>query len=439
MPRDAPGTAERASDGFNSTPLTGRNGKMIDMGEDSQIKIGVKADTAQAENALSEVQKKVDGLNKSISAHVQSDKMMNLLRSGGSLALAGSSMLSPLVEIGFGENVAKTLQTTVSSAVSLSAALAPIGPVGAAAGLAIGGFGGVMSSFIASMKKAEESSKRAAEAIKSAAEAEERRALSVAVDRRMTHQEVSDLWWSDPEGARKMLERKREPLKRMQAIAAEGGVANLEEIQVLAPYLRREELTGLLGSMKGNKGWTDQHAAFYDIFEFAETAKLAASPETKKSRPGQMLNLNPGQYDALKSVETRWENEEQSISETLGIYDYQTRQRAVYGKARKYAEEYARKADSAHGQMENLELFLSTAFDKPQSSQQRFSANTEKNDILSRLLPSAPQTDALGSVGKGIGGHSVTEELSANLKKLVDIAERQLSEAKWSRGTSILS
>ena len=152
-----------------------------------------------------------------------------------------------------------------------------------------------------------------------------------------------------------------------------------------------------------------------------------------------MLNLNPGQYDALKSVETRWENEEQSISETLGIYDYQTRQRAVYGKARKYAEEYARKADSSHGQMENLELFLSTAFDKPQSSQQRFSANTEKNDILSRLLPSAPQTDALGSVGKGIGGHSVTEELSANLKKLVDIAERQLSEAKWSRGTSILS
>lgn len=83
--------------------------------------------------------------------------------------------------------------------------------------------------------------------------------------------------------------------------------------------------------------------------------------------------------------------------------------------------------------MENLELFLSTAFDKPQSAQQRFSANTEKTDFLSSLLPAAPQTDALGSVRKGIGGHSVTEELAANLKKLVDIAEQQLSETKWSR------
>lgn len=152
-----------------------------------------------------------------------------------------------------------------------------------------------------------------------------------------------------------------------------------------------------------------------------------------------MLNLNPDQYDALEAVETRWQNEDQSIPGTLGFSDYQARQSFVYGKAKEYAEEYASKADVAHRQMENLELFLSTAFDKPQSSQQRFSANTEKNDILSRLLPSAPQTDALGSVGKGIGGHSVTEELSANLKKLVDIAERQLSEAKWSRGTSILS
>ena len=150
-----------------------------------------------------------------------------------------------------------------------------------------------------------------------------------------------------------------------------------------------------------------------------------------------MLNLNPGQYDALEAVTTRWQNEDQSIFETLGIYDDLTRQSAVYGKA--YAEEYARKADAAHRPMENLELFLSTAFDKPQSAQQRFSANTEKTDFLSSLLPAAPQTDALGSVRKGIGGLSVTEELAANLKRLVDIAERQLSETKWSRGAVFVS
>lgn len=107
-------------------------------------------------------------------------------------------------------------------------------------------------------------------------------------------------------------------------------------------------------------------------------------------------------------------------------------------RPKKYAEEYASKADVAHGQMENLELFLSTAFDKPQSAQQRFSASTEKTDFLSSLLPATPQTDALGSVGKGIGGHSVTEELAANLKKLVDIAEQQLSETKWYRGCVVL-
>lgn len=149
-----------------------------------------------------------------------------------------------------------------------------------------------------------------------------------------------------------------------------------------------------------------------------------------------MLNLNPGQYDALEAVTTRWQNEDQSIFETLGIYDDLTRQSFVYGKA--YAEEYARKADAAHRQMENLELFLSTAFDKPQSAQQRFSANTEKTDFLSSLLPAAPQTDALGSVRKGIGGLSVTEELAANLKRLVDIAEQQLSETKWYRGCVVL-
>ena len=152
-----------------------------------------------------------------------------------------------------------------------------------------------------------------------------------------------------------------------------------------------------------------------------------------------MLNLNPGQYDALEAVATRWQNEDQSLSETLGFSDYQARQSFVYGKAKEYAEEYASKADAAHRQMENLELFLSTAFDKPQSAQQRFSASTEKTDFLSSLLPAAPQTDALGSVRKGIGGHSVTEELDANLKKLVDIAEQQLSETKWYRGCVVLS
>ena len=59
-----------------------------------------------------------------------------------------------------------------------------------------------------------------------------------------------------------------------------------------------------------------------------------------------MLNLNPGQYDALEAVATRWQNEDQSLSETLGFSDYQARQSFVYGKA--YAEEYARKADAAH-------------------------------------------------------------------------------------------
>lgn len=152
-----------------------------------------------------------------------------------------------------------------------------------------------------------------------------------------------------------------------------------------------------------------------------------------------MLNLNPGQYDALEAVATRWQNEDQSLSETLGFSDYQARQSFVYGKANDYAKEYARKADAAHRQMENLELFLSTAFDKPQSAQKRFSASTEKTDFLSSLLPAAPQMDALGSVWKGIGGHSVTEELAANLKKLVDIAERQLSETKWSRGAVFVS
>ena len=151
-----------------------------------------------------------------------------------------------------------------------------------------------------------------------------------------------------------------------------------------------------------------------------------------------MLNLNPDQYDALEAVETRWQNEDQSIPGTLGFSDYQARQSFVYGKAKDYAEEYASKADVAHRQMENLELFLSTAFDKPQSAQQRFSANTEKTDFLSSLLPAAPQTDALGSVRKGIGGLSVTEELAANLKKLVDIAEQQLSETKWYRGCVVL-
>ena len=48
-----------------------------------------------------------------------------------------------------------------------------------------------------------------------------------------------------------------------------------------------------------------------------------------------MLNLNPGQYDALEAVATRWQNEDQSIPETLGIYDDLTRQRIIYGKAKK--------------------------------------------------------------------------------------------------------
>lgn len=68
-----------------------------------------------------------------------------------------------------------------------------------------------------------------------------------------------------------------------------------------------------------------------------------------------MLNLNPGQYDALEAVATRWQNEDQSISETLSFSDYQARKSFVYGKAKEYAKEYARKADAAHGQMENLE------------------------------------------------------------------------------------
>lgn len=111
-----------------------------------------------------------------------------------------------------------------------------------------------------------------------------------------------------------------------------------------------------------------------------------------------MLNLNPDQYDALEAVETRWQNEDQSIPGTLGFSDYQARQSFVYGKAKEYAEEYASKADVAHRQMENLELFLSTAFDKPQSAQQRFSASTEKTDFLSSLLPAAPQTVKLDKI-----------------------------------------
>ena len=42
-------------------------------------------------------------------------------------------------------------------------------------------------------------------------------------------------------------------------------------------------------------------------------------------------------------------------------------------------------------------------------------------------------------MGKEVGGHSVTEELAANLKKLVDIAERQLSETRMSQGFAVLS
>lgn len=55
-----------------------------------------------------------------------------------------------------------------------------------------------------------------------------------------------------------------------------------------------------------------------------------------------MLNLNPGQYDALEGVATRWQNEDQSIPGTLGFSDYQARQSFVYGKAKKDAEDAAR-------------------------------------------------------------------------------------------------
>ena len=409
------------------------------MDEDSTIKINVKADASQAEKALSDVTKRVDALKESLSAHEKNERMLENIRAGGSLALAASSMLSPLIEIGFGENVSKTLQTTVTSAVSLSAALAPFGPLASVAGVGLGGLAGAISSLVAVNDKAKKSAEQAADAIKRAAEAEDRRALSVAVDRRLTYQDVSDMWWSDPDDARKMLERKREPLRRLQAISEEGYAAPLEEIQALAPYLLREELTGLLSSMKGNKGWTEKHAEFFDIFEFAETAKLAATPSGKRGAFGEPVGLKRGQETALDAVEARWEAEEPGIWGWLTRQDPALRSKNVYGRAAKYAEEFAAKADAAHGQLDNLEMFLSPAPKTGPGQPVQPEAKTALTDILSRILPAAPQTDALGSVGKGVGGHSVTEELAANLKKLVDIAERQLSETRMSQGFAVLS
>ena len=410
------------------------------MDEDSTIKIKVKADASQAEKALSDVTKRVDALKESLSAQEKDERMMRAITSIGGIALAGSSALSPLVEIGFGEKVAKTMQTTITTAVSLAGALAPLGPVAAVAAAGIGGLIGAATSLHRNSVKAKESAERAADAIKRAAEAEDRRALSVAVDRRLTYQDVSDMWWSDPDDARKMLERKREPLRRLQAISGEGYAAPLEEIQALAPYLLREELTSLLSSMKGNKGWTDKHAEFFDIFEFAETAKLAASPSRKRGAYGEPVGLKRGQETALDAVEARWETEEPGIWGWLTRQNPALRSKNVYGRAARYAEEFAAKADAAHGQLDNLELFLSPASAKSGSGQPvQPEAKTALTDILSRILPAAPQTDALGSVGKGVGGHSVTEELAANLKKLVDIAERQLSETRMSQGFAVLS
>ena len=169
------------------------------------------------------------------------------------------------------------------------------------------------------------------------------------------YQDVSDMWWSDPDDARKMLERKREPLRRLQAISEEGYAAPLEEIQALALYLLREELTGLLSLMKGNKGWTEKHAEFFDIFEFAETAKLAATPSGKRGAYGEPVGLKRGQETALDAVEARWEAEEPGIWGWLTRQDPALRSKNVYGRAARYAEEFAAKADAAHGQLDNLE------------------------------------------------------------------------------------
>ena len=409
------------------------------MDEDSTIRINVKADASQAEKALSDVTKRVDALKESLSAHEKNERMMRAIGSIGGIALAGSSALSPLVERGLGEKVAKTMQTTITSAVSLAGAFAPLGPVAAVATAGIGGLAGAISSLVVENKKAKESAERAADAIKRAAEAEDRRALSIAVDRRLTYQDVSDMWWIDPDSARKMLERKREPLRRLQAISEEGFAAPLEEIQALAPYLLREELTGLLSSMKGNKGWTDKHAEFFDIFEFAETAKLAASPPGKRGAYGEPVGLRQGQERALYDVATRWQYDDPGIAQWLALQDPAIRRKNIYGRAARYAEEFAAKADAAHGRLDNLEMFLSPAPKTGPEQPVQPEAKTALTDILSRILPAAPQTDALGSVGKGVGGHSVAEELAVNLKKLVDIAERQLSETRMSQGFAVLS
>lgn len=84
-------------------------------------------------------------------------------------------------------------------------------------------------------------------------------------------------------------------------------------------------------------------------------------------------------------------------------------------------------------------MFLSPAPKTVSEQPVQPEAKTALTDILSRILPAAPQTDALGSVGKGVGGRPITEELAANLKKLVDIAERQLSETRMSQGFAVLS
>lgn len=410
------------------------------MSDDSTLRISVRADSSQADKVLSDLEKKIQTLEKSIASHEKNDQLLRRISAGGGIALAASSVLNPLVEFGFGEKVAKTMQTTVSSAVALSAALTPLGPIGAATGLALGGVAGAMSSLYANSRKARESAERAAEAIKRAAEAEDRRALSVAVDRRLTYQDVSDMWWTDPESARRMLEQKRAPLRRLQAVAAEGAAAPLEEIQAIAPYLRREELTELLSSMKGQRGWTDSHADYFDVFEFAQTAKLAATPVNKRGALGEPIPQVRGQERALYDVSTRWQTEEPLLAQRFAIIDSAIRNREIYSKAAEYAIEYAEKADAAHGQLPNLDLFLSPAPTQAnQELPQQAAPKTGVPDILSRLLPSTPQADALGSVGKGVAGQSVTEELVAGVKKLVDIAERQLSETRWSRGGAVLA
>ena len=116
------------------------------------------------------------------------------------------------------------------------------------------------------------------------------------------------------------------------------------------------------------------------------------------------------------------------------------RNREIYSKAAEYAKEYAEKADAAHGQLPDLDLFLSPAPTQAnQELPQQAAPKAGVPDILSRLLPSTPQADVLGSVGKGVAGQSVTEELVAGVKKLVDIAERQLSETRWSRSGAVLA